>query len=128
MKEEFVRNVLEVKRVSKRVSLRIEIEGVMFSVVSGYAPLGECEFEEKAKFWSEVDVVMQSIPKDERVVIGADFNGHVREDNSGGEELMDKFGIQDRNAQGQMVVDFAKRMEITVVNAFVQKRKGHRVT
>ncbi|KAK3538993.1 hypothetical protein QTP86_023593, partial [Hemibagrus guttatus] len=39
LKEEFVRNVLEVKRVSDRVmSLKLEIEGVMLNVVSGYAP------------------------------------------------------------------------------------------
>ncbi|KAK3512525.1 hypothetical protein QTP70_015643 [Hemibagrus guttatus] len=36
-----------------------------------------CELEEKEKFWSELDEVMESIPMGERVVIGADFNGHV---------------------------------------------------
>ncbi|KAK3564091.1 hypothetical protein QTP86_007551 [Hemibagrus guttatus] len=46
LKEEFVRNVLEVKRVSDRVmSLKLEIEGVMLNVVSGYAPQVGCELE-----------------------------------------------------------------------------------
>ncbi|KAK3548160.1 hypothetical protein QTP70_004841 [Hemibagrus guttatus] len=46
LKEEFVRNVLEVKRVSDRVmSLKLEIEGVMLNVVSGYAPQVSCEFQ-----------------------------------------------------------------------------------
>ncbi|KAK3511425.1 hypothetical protein QTP70_007902 [Hemibagrus guttatus] len=49
LKEEFVRNVLEVKRVSDRVmSLKLEIEGVMLNVVSGYAPQVEIE---KTKWW-----------------------------------------------------------------------------
>ncbi|KAF3700175.1 Sarcalumenin Precursor [Channa argus] len=56
--EEFVRNVLE-------VSLKLEIEGVMFSVVSGYAP----QVEDKEKFWSELDEVMQSIPREEEEFI-----------------------------------------------------------
>ncbi|KAF7649734.1 hypothetical protein LDENG_00136870, partial [Lucifuga dentata] len=129
LKEEFVRNVLEVKRVSDRVmSLKLEIEGVMFNVVSGYAPQVGCELEEKEKFWSELDEVMQSIPRGERVVIGADFNGHVGAGNRGDEEVMGKFGIQDRNAEGQMVVDFAKRMEMAVTNTFFQKKQEHRVT
>ena len=39
MKEELARNVLEVKRVSDRVmSLKLEIEGAIFTVVRGYAP------------------------------------------------------------------------------------------
>ena len=38
----------------------------------------------------------------------------------GDEDVMDKFGIQDRNAKGQMVVDFTKKMEMAVVNTFFQ--------
>ncbi|KAK3539573.1 hypothetical protein QTP70_010272 [Hemibagrus guttatus] len=117
LKEEFVRNVLEEKRVSDRVmSLKLEIEGVMLNVVSGYAPQVGCELEKKERFWSELDEVMESIPTGERVVIGADFNGHVGEGNRGDEEVMGKFGVKERNLEGQMVVDFAKRMDMAVVN------------
>ncbi|KAK3570286.1 hypothetical protein QTP86_017201, partial [Hemibagrus guttatus] len=129
LKEEFVRNVLEVKRVSDRVmSLKLEIKGVMLNVVSGYAPQVGCELEEKERFWSELDEVMESIPTSERVVIGADFNGHVGEGNTGDEEVMGKFGVKERNLEGQMVVDFAKRMDMGVVNTYFQKREEHRVT
>ncbi|MCJ8736312.1 hypothetical protein PDJAM_G00258120 [Pangasius djambal] len=128
LKEEFVRNVLEVKRVSDRVmSLKLEIEGVMLNVVSGYAPQVRCELEEKERFWSELDEVIESIPTGERVVIGADFNGHVGEGNTG-DEVMSKFGVKERNLEGQMVVDFAKRMDMAVVNTYFQKREEHRLT
>ncbi|KAK3516182.1 hypothetical protein QTP70_005686 [Hemibagrus guttatus] len=100
LKEEFVRNVLEVG----------------------------CELEEKERFWIESDEVMESIPTGERVVIGADFNGHVGEGNRGDEEVMGKFGVKERNLEGQMVVDFAKRMDMAVVNTYFQKREEHRVT
>ncbi|KAK3508165.1 hypothetical protein QTP70_015364, partial [Hemibagrus guttatus] len=129
LKEEFVRNVLEVKRVSDRVmNLKLEIEGVMLNVVSGYAPQVGCELEEKERFWSELDEVMEIIPTGERVVIGVDFNGHVGEGNTGDEEVMGKFGVKERNLEGQMVVDFAKRMDMGVVNTYFQKREEHRVT
>ncbi|KAK3571140.1 hypothetical protein QTP86_003095 [Hemibagrus guttatus] len=100
LKEEFVRNVLEVG----------------------------CELGEKERFWSELDEVMESIPTGERVVIGADFNGHVGEGNTGDEEVMGKFRVKERNLEGQMVVDFAKRMDMGVVNTYFQKREEHRVT
>ncbi|KAK3569126.1 hypothetical protein QTP86_024493 [Hemibagrus guttatus] len=110
------------------MSLKLEIEGVMLNVVSGYAPQVGCELEEKERFWSELDEVMESIPTGERVVIGADFNGHVGEGNTGDEEVMGKFGVKERNLEGQMVVDFAKRMDMGVVNTYFQKREEHRVT
>ncbi|KAK3516441.1 hypothetical protein QTP70_013289 [Hemibagrus guttatus] len=65
LKEEFVRNVLEVG----------------------------CELEEKERFWSELDEVMESIPTGERVVIGADFNGHVGEGNRGDEEKREEHRV-----------------------------------
>ncbi|KAK3518813.1 hypothetical protein QTP70_014876 [Hemibagrus guttatus] len=34
----------------------------------------------------------------------------------------------ERNLEGQMVVDFAKRMDMAVVNTYFQKREEHRVT
>ncbi|KAK3574917.1 hypothetical protein QTP86_018981, partial [Hemibagrus guttatus] len=87
LKEEFVKNVLEVKRVSNRVmSLKLEL-GVMLTVVSGYAPQVGCD-----------------------------------------EKVMGKFGVKERNLEGQMVVDFAKRMDMAVVNTYFQKREEHRVT
>ena len=41
---------------------------------------------------------------------------------------MGRFGIPDRNAEGHMVVDFAKKMKMAVVNTFFLKRQEHRVT
>ncbi|KAK3518950.1 hypothetical protein QTP70_016073 [Hemibagrus guttatus] len=88
LKEEFVRNVLEVG----------------------------CELEEKERFWSELDEVMESIPTGERVVIGADFNGHVGEGNTGDEEVMGKFGVKERNLEGQMYRDGQKELHSVFVD------------
>ncbi|KAK3546194.1 hypothetical protein QTP70_025231, partial [Hemibagrus guttatus] len=50
------------------------------------------------------------------------------EGNRGDVEVMGKFGVKERNLEGQMVVDFAKRMDMAVVNTYFQKREEHRVT
>ena len=61
-------------------------------------------------------------------MIGADFNGHVGEGNRGGENVMGRYGDKARNAEGQMVVDFATRMEMAVVKMYFKKREEHMVT
>ncbi|KAI5106486.1 hypothetical protein C0J45_4183, partial [Silurus meridionalis] len=68
------------------------------------------------------------VPRKERLVIGADFNGHVGEGNRGDEEVMGRYGFKERNVEGQFVVDFAKRMEMAVVNTYFKKKEDHRVT
>ena len=46
------------------------------------------------------------------MLIGADLNGHVGEGNRGDEEVMGRHDFKERNLGGQMVVDFAKRMQM----------------
>ena len=62
-----------------------------------------CLTEEKDKFWTDLDEVVESIPKEERLVTGADCNGHVREGNRGDENVMGRYGDKARHAEGQMV-------------------------
>ena len=117
------------KRDSDRMMyMKLDIEGVMITVVSAYATQVGRLREEKDKFWTDLDEVMESIHKEERVVTGADFNGHVGEGNSGDENVMGRYGDKARNAERQMVVDFATRMEMAVVNTYFKKREEHRVT
>ncbi|XP_051790361.1 craniofacial development protein 2-like [Erpetoichthys calabaricus] len=129
LKEQYVKSVLEVKSVSGRVmNMKLEIGGVMMNIVSAYAPQVGCAMGEKEDFWSELDEVMNSVPKGQKVVIEADFNGHVGEGNSGDEEVMGRYGVKERNEEGQRIVDFAKRMDMAVVNTYFKKREEHRIT
>ncbi|KAI5089396.1 hypothetical protein C0J45_20804 [Silurus meridionalis] len=49
------------------------------------------------------------------------------EGNRGDEEVMGRYGFKERNVEGQLVVDFAKRMEMAV-NTYFKKKEDHRVT
>ena len=70
----------------------------------------------------------QWIPRNERIVVGADLNGHIEEGNNGDEECMDKHGLEKRNNKVQAVVDFAKRRELAITNTYFVKKPAHRVT
>ncbi|KAF7688136.1 hypothetical protein HF521_014142 [Silurus meridionalis] len=112
LKEEYSKSVVEVKRVSDRViNVKLEVEWIMINVISAYAPQVGCEMEKK-RFWSELDEVVDGVPRKERLANKADINGHVGEGNKGDEEVMGRYGQKERNVEGQMVVDFAKRMEM----------------
>ena len=61
---------------------------------------------------------MEKIPRNERIVVGADLNGHVGEGNNGDEECMGRHGLGKRNNEGQAVVDFAKRRKLAITNTY----------
>ena len=112
LKEELAESVLEVKRVSDRLmAMKLEVNGSILNIVSAYAPQVNYSMEEKNDFWEDLDGLIESISKEERIVLGADLNGHVGEGNIEDEEIMGRYGAGTRNKEGSMVVDFGKRMD-----------------
>ena len=56
-----------------------------------------------------------------------DLNAHVGKGNIGDEEIMGRYSAGTRNREG-MVVDFANRMDLAIVNTYFKKKNEHRVT
>ena len=116
---------MELWRVTDRIiCLKMELDGVMLNVISAYAPQVGCIREEKEAFWLDLDETVEKIPENERIVVGADLNGHEGEGNNGDEECMGRHGLGKRNNEGQAMVDFAKRMELAITNAYFVKKNS----
>ena len=129
LKKEHVDRVVELWRVTDRIiCLKMEVDGVMLNVISAYAPQVGCIRGEKEAFRLDLDETVEKIPKNKRIVMGADLNGHVGEGNNDDEEGMGRHGLGKRNNEGQAVVDFAKRMELAITNTYFVKKPAHRVT
>ena len=63
---------------------------------------------QKNDFWQDLDGLIESVSKQETIVLGADLNGHVSKRNIGDEEVIGRYGTGMRNEAGWMVVDFAE--------------------
>ena len=59
------------------MAIRLEVKGSILNIVSTYAPQVNNSMEEKNDFWEDLDGLIESISKEERIVSGADLNGHV---------------------------------------------------
>ncbi|XP_042858763.1 craniofacial development protein 2-like [Penaeus japonicus] len=102
--------------------------GVLLNVVSAYAPQVGGDREEKEEFWEKLDEAVALIPKEERLIIGSDFNGHVGEGSNGDRKVLGKYGYGARNDEGQTIVDFAHRTDMAVIKTYYSKRESHNVT
>ena len=93
-----------------------------------YAPQVNNSMEEKNDFWEDLDGLRESVLKKEKIIFGADFDGHVGEENIDYEEIMSRYGAGARNKEESMVVNFAKRMDLAILNTYFKKKDEHKVT
>ena len=108
--------------------MKLEVKGSIVNIVSAYASQVNNSMEEKNDFWEDLDGLIESVSKEERIVPGADLNGHVGEGNIGDEEIMKRPGAGTRNKEESMIVDFGKRIDLAIVNTYFKKKDEHKVT
>ena len=82
----------------------------------------------KKMIFGKTWMLVEKVSKQEKIVLGADLNGHVGKGNIGDEEIMGKYDAGTRDKEGSMVVDFGKRMDLVIVNTYFKKKDEHRVT
>ena len=120
---------MELWRVTDRIiCLKMELDGVVWNVISAYVPQVGCIREEKEAFLLDLDETVEKIPKNERIVVGAYLNGLVGQGNNGDVECMSTHGLEKRNNEEQAVMDFAKRMKLAITNTYFVKKPAHRLT
>ncbi|KAI5734873.1 hypothetical protein M8J77_011455 [Diaphorina citri] len=129
LKRELVDNVCEVNRRNDRImTMKLEVEGCPTRIVCVYAPQQGCEEEEKDNFWQELDQVMMEIPKEERIIAGGDFNGHVGRRGNDEERVHGGWSYGERNDGGDRIVEYALAFDLGITNTFFEKRDEHLIT
>ena len=104
------------------MGMKLEVKGSILNIVSAYAPQVNNSMEEKNDFWKDLDELIESISKEERIVFGTDLNGHVCKGNIGDEEMIGRYGAGTKNKKGSMFGDFGKRMDLAIVNTYFKKK------
>ena len=98
VREQLVKSVLEVKSMSDRLMvMKLEVKGSILNIISTYAPKVNNSIEEKNNFWQDLDGLIESVSKLDRIVLGADLNGHVGKENIDDEEIMGRYSVETRN-------------------------------
>lgn len=129
LSKELKDSVVEVKRCNDRImSVRVVIGEKVVNVVCAYAPqVGLSELEKEA-FWACLDDLVGSIPDDQFLVMGGDFNGHIGQRVDGYHSAHGGFGFGVRNEGGSALLEFATAHELVIVNSAFQKREEHLIT
>lgn len=122
-------NVVDVTRCNDRLmAVRVVVGEKVVNVVCAYAPQVGLGVSEKEAFWVCLDELVGSIPGDQLVVLGGDFNGHIGERSDGYPGAHGGFGFGVRNVGGSALLEFATALDLVIVNSVFQKRAEHLIT
>ena len=86
------------------------------------APQVGNKMEEKINFWQDLDELIESVSKQERIILGADLNEHVGEGNIGDEEVMGRYSAKTRERKDQWLW-ILRRGWIWRLSTLISKRR-----
>ena len=123
MREELAESFMEMKTVSDRLmAMKLDVKRSILNIVSAYAPQVNNSMEEKNDFCKDLDGLIKNASKQERIILGADLNGHVGKGNIGDEEIMGRYGAGRKNKEGSMIVILRKGW-IWRLSTLISRRK-----
>jgi hypothetical protein len=123
------KGVVDIRRQGDRVILvKLVVGDLVLNVIGSYAPQVGLDMSAKRQFWEDLEDVVGSVPANEKLFIGGDFNGHVGTTNIGFERVHGGFGFGDTNQEGEDILDFVVAYDLLVANTFFRKRQSHLVT
>ena len=72
--------------------------------------------EVKAKFYLDLEAVMQSILFEDKIVIMGDFNARVGKDYQTWERVISRHGYGEENENGFLLLDFCAKNNLIITN------------
>ena len=122
----FKEKLVEVSRPSDRlIKLTLVIAEVIFNIVSACAPQCGETYTIKEVFFKDWEDMMTRVPRTEKIVAGADLNGHVGK-NPG--VLEEKAMAKGTNREGENIFESMESLDLALVNTFFNKKEKHLIT
>ena len=118
-------SVTRVVQVNNRIILiRIKSKHANITFIEAYAPTNQADDEEKEQFYSELQEVMETVPRHDVIMLLGDFNAKIGKNHKKWGRTLGPHGIGDENENenGERLLNFCKENDLCVTNSqFIQK-------
>lgn len=114
--------------ISERI-LKIELKNIIQETVTAiivYGPNDNGKAEEKDNFWMKLQETVETSKG--KILILGDFNSRVGNNNEGIEEIMGIFGEQEKNNNGDRMIDFCLMNNLVISNSTFKHKDIHKFT
>jgi hypothetical protein len=123
------RSLIEWQRVSTRIIVarfKTNIKNIV--MVQRYAPTAVAEDVERQEFYMQLNDILKKQKTKDIIIVGGDLNAKVGQDNKGLEHVMGRHGLEQRNENGQLFVDFCASHDFVIGRTIFPHKDCHKVT
>ena len=97
------------------------------SIISVYAPTLASSEEDITSFYDALSILLNSIPKEESIVLLGDFNARVGTEHETWKPL-GPYSTGNMNDNGLLLLQLCTQFDLTITNTFFRQKKEHRAT
>ena len=129
MSKQAVRSLLEWEPVSDRIiTARFESRFQKVTIVMAYSPTNNAEEEEKEQFYTQLQAVVDKIPRRDMLILMGDMNSKVGTDNTDREREMGQYGLGEMNNNGELLADFCATNSLVIGGTIFPHKRCHKAT
>ncbi|BHF65219.1 hypothetical protein SprV_0200822900 [Sparganum proliferum] len=115
--------------VSDRMAyVRLKGHFTNISIISVYAPTSAAEQCDKEAFYSQLQALVERLPRRDLLIFAGGRNGRTGPGDSSNSHLLGRFGLGSRCENDEKLLNFAGQNRLLVTNTFFQHRKIHLLT
>ncbi|BHF78245.1 hypothetical protein SprV_0602135700 [Sparganum proliferum] len=94
------------------------------SIVAVYAPTSAAEQRDKEAFYSQLQALVERLPRRDLLIVAGDWNGRTGPSDPTTSHLLGRFGLGSRCENGERLLNFVDRNRLLVTNTCFQHRKN----
>ena len=98
------------------------------SQFSVYAPTLQAELAEKDKFYSELRILPQGTPADDKLLVLGDFNARVGQDAVTWKGILGRHGVGNCNDNRRLLLEFCMEQQLVITNTIFQQKDSLETT
>lgn len=107
------------------MTLRIQlINSQHATIISAYAPTLNAEDEVKEAFYSQLNHVLSTIPRDDKIILLGDLNASVGKERDLWVGTIGKAGVGNVNANGTLLLTTCAEQNLVITNTLFCQRDG----
>ena len=98
------------------------------TIIQSYAPTNVAEPQEKDQYYSQLNAIVDKIPKGDIKILMGDFNAKIGSDNTDYERVMGRHGLGEMSENGELFAEFCGNNDLVIGGSLFPHRQRHKVT